>query len=547
MKKIKALIHKYRILEKTVFYLWGLFCLARAKIVFKKIGKSFAKTGKPKILILSLRMIPTTNLLYFDSLFAHAFSKLGCEVKMLYCGGVLDSCDADTVLRDQKTPCFLCQKFKKTIKNSFGLDWVSYSQFISEPEIKEIKEIAENISTEKILDYQYLGVKVGKHARESTIRYFLLGKLDLNNKEELSMLRKKLFYAMINAKVADKIQEKIKPDVVLTMHGFYSTWGPFLSYFSQKGVNVFTQENMLPRLGYFSFARNNRSNKPFSEKEWEDFIKNPLKKEEEKTIDEYLQKRFKGISGDQEMFTKNFSSQAEKKSILDYLFSNDYQKRYAMFPNLAWDAGIEGHISEIFEDAFAWIDAVVKFFKTKKNYQLIIKPHPGELIWEGCSRSVKEYILAKHGPLPENIVLLNANVPLRAYDLIRKDTIALTYNGTIGMELAAMGAPVLLSAYTRYREAGAVLEVKTLEEYMNLLENPEKLFLFAKNHIELAKKYAYFYFFKLFVRVPFYKDSEWSALDWNFINNQEKMFGKDSNVMKICQKIMNKEDVLEPL
>jgi len=545
-EKLKDFLKNNELLYKIVFSIWGIWWIIRAKMIFGKVKHSSVKNG-PKILILSIRTIPTTSLVYFDAIFGHAFKRLGCKVKMLYCDGVLDSCDAETVFRGQRPQCFLCKKFNEPLKKALNLDCLSFRQYISEKDIKEIKNKVFNLDAEELLNYQYLGVNVGAHARFSAIRYFLFGKLDLNDPKQVVVLREKLIYAMIVTKVAMEVANKENPSTVFMLHGVYSSWGPFVEYFRLRGIEIIIYNNMPPRFGYFIFNRNNRTNGLISKKEWEIFSKKPLLKRQEKEITEYLKERMSGKIGEHKMYQDNFDNQFYKKEILSSLFKENYKKRFVMYPNLAWDPAIEGKISEIFDDVFSWIDATIEFFKQKKDYQLIIKPHPAELVWEKCSKGIADYILEKHGRLPGNIVILKPDVSLSAYDLVDSNPIGLAFNGTIGLELAILGIPILVAANIHYRDAGVVKKAETMDEYLKLLEDPKELISFAKDNIELAKKYAYFYFFKSMVRVPFYSSDKWSVINWGVVANTKKLLDDNSNVIKICKKIINKEDIIEPL
>ncbi len=547
MKKIKDFIKGHEFLYQTIFFIWGVFRIFRVKRIFGKIKHDLPEGKKPKIIILSLRTIPTTNLVYFDAIFGHAFKKLGCDVKMLYCDGVLDSCDADTIFRNQKPQCFLCKNLGCLVKNSLNLDCVSFQQYISKSEIKEIEKIAASLSKEQLLNQRYLGVNVGIHARASAIRYFLFGKLDLNDPVQVAMLRKKNVYAMIVTRIAENLVLKEKPNILFMLHGIYSTWGSFLEYFRLKNIETVLYNNMPPRFGHFLFNRNSRINEIVAKEEWAKFSRSLLTPEQGAQLNVYFGQRFKERASDQDLYEKNYSTKIKKKSLLEFLSKKKYSRRYVLYPNLAWDVDIEGKVSDIFEDIFSWIDITIEFFKNKKDYQLIIKPHPGELIWDQCSVGIADYIKQKHAPLPGNITILAADVPLKAYDLITPGTVCLTFNGTIGLESAISGVPALVVAATHYKEAGIVYEIKSLNEYLELLDNPKDVIAFAKNNVQLARKYAYFYFFKSMVRIPFYKDDRWSVIDWEAVGDIGKLLDDDSNVIKICKKIIEKKDVINPL
>lgn len=545
-KKIKDFIHSFQVLEKMTFSIWSIFRIIKARFFFRKIKHSSLKKNF-KIIVLGVRRIPTTDLVYFDAIFGHAFKMAGADVKMLYCDGVLDSCDADTVFRNQKTVCFACNKFGKSLEKSLKLECLSFRSYVSDSDVEEIKDIVKNLKPNEMINYHYLNVNVGKHAHASAIRYFLSGKLDLNDSQQIKILRNKLVYAMVNTKVAEVLVKKENPDCVFTLHGNYSTWGPFFSYFRFKGLDAVINSHMPPRYGCFLFNRNSKANTLSSEKIWAELSQLPIKEEERKRVDNYLNKRIKGLTQDHKMYKDCFKKEKEKNLFLKLLLEskNKYSKNFVMYPNLAWDAAIEGGISDIFKDVFDWIDKTVEFFKKKPDYQLIIRTHPAELVWDECNQSIDEYITKKYSPLPDNIILLKPNAPLMAYDLIDENTVAILYNGTLGCELAPLGIPVLTAADdVHYKKAGVVYKVRDLEDYLSILYNPDPLIQFAKNNIDLTKKYADFYFFKSLIRIPFYSDKKWAIIDWSRFRDTNKLFNSESNIMKICNKIINKQDVV---
>ncbi len=542
-KKIKNFIKGNKILHRTVLFFWSILCIIRANLIFKRIKHDLPK-GNCKIIIPTIRTIAVSSWLYFDAVFGHAFKRLGCDVKLLSCDGVLGSCDVDTAFKDQKNQCFSCKTLGSLVKNSLNLDWISYKQYISDSEIEEIKRIVSDMEIEELMDYKYFGVKVSEHARASTIRFYLSGQFDLSNPEVIATFRKKVIYAMIATKVANEIYLKEKPEMIFIMHGIYSGLGPFFDYFREKGVEVIVYGQVVFRFGSFFFNRNNRRYKLASKEIWNNFSQRSLSKEEESQIDAYMSTRLKGAADDHSLCAVNFDKSSKDRSLL-IPHDKRYLRRYVLYPNLAWDACVESRGSIIFKDIFAWLDTTIDYFQKKTDYQLIIKPHPFELV-EKNTKGITDYIYKKHPNLPENIVVLKANIPLRAYDLIAPGDICITFNGTIGMEVATQGVPVLVAGSSHYKDAGIAHRIKTVEEYLNLLDNPEKLISFARANIKLAKKYTYFYYIMLTIRVPVYRDDKLSTVNWKNVWRIEKLLSDNSQIMKICQKIINKEDIINP-
>lgn len=549
IRLIKKITKENSAVYGVVLDLWGRMQVVRAWIVFRIIKKEALKNkalkNGHKIIILTLRALPASSLAYFEAVFAYAFLKLGAEVKTLYCGGVLDSCDGDTIFFNQKAQCKTCKKLGKSFRAALGLDAIFYKDYIRPEEIKEIEKEVESLPVEKLSGHQYKGVSVGEHALASAIRYFLFGRLDFGSPEEVALLRRKLVFAQIATKVAENVFMKENPDKIFLLHGIYSTWGPFVDYFKNKGADTIVYINMTPRFGHFIFRRNTKFNEIDSMCDWEVFKRQPLTQEQEKQINNYLENRSKSKVADQQLYEKRFNTLVEKQQLLSSLLNTKYKRRYVMYPNLTWDCAIEGQISKIFPDVFSWIDATVDFFKKHPQYQLVIKSHPAELVWEQASKPVGKYVVETHGDLPENISIIPADSPINAYDLITPEFVGLVFNGTLGIELSVRGIPVLAVAdNVHYKKAGIAYEIKSREEYLDLLFNPEKVILFAKEKQKMAKKYAYYYFFKTMVRVPAYRQDKWSAIDWNALFFSKQLFDKNGLIMYISNKIMKGEDII---
>jgi len=226
MKRIKNFIHQHENLEKVVLFIWGLSWIVWAKLIFRKIKHNPGK-GDFVVLIPTIRTLPSTNLVYFDTIFAHAFRKLGAQAKMLFHDGALTSTDAATVTRSEKPQAFVSRVLGGLLKKSLHTDYISYWDYILPKDIAEIRRIVDSLASNKLKTYQYRGVKVGMHAHSSTIRYFLEGKVNSHDPHHISVFREKLVNAMITTKVAEGVYRKVKPNIIFMLHGIYSTWGPF--------------------------------------------------------------------------------------------------------------------------------------------------------------------------------------------------------------------------------------------------------------------------------------------------------------------------------
>lgn len=545
-------VRRYETLRKTIFVSRGFWHIFLKNKLFSKIKYDHKgrKNGK-KVLLFSLRTIPTSDLVYVDALFGHAFKKLGCDVKMLYCDGLLDSCDSDSINQNQKISCSLCKSFGSLVRRTVRLDSPSLKDYITDADIDEIREVVDALNDEELIPFEYLGVDVGQYAKSATIRYFLEAILDMKDPFTLKIFRKKLVNSMIVSKIADETNSKEKPELVFMLHGIYSTWGPFYKYFRNKNVDVIVFNNRDERFGYSIFNRNGCQFDLFAPELWKKFNQEPFRDEDKKQIDSFLYKRFNGLLYDSlTLYKKAYNNKVNKEEQLASLQNSKYMRRYVLFSNVFWDAVVEDMGSPLFEDIVAWIIETVGHFLKRPNFQLIIKPHPGELggaTGEKTRRGVADYIALEYPNLPDNIYILNADTPLTAYDLMSDNMIGLTFNGTLGLELATKGIPAIVAGNCHYKEAGVVYSIQTIEEYFSILDQPDEIKSFAQKNKELARKYAYYYFYKTMVRLPLYSDNEWLAIDWKMISDTEKLFQNDSGLMKIIKNIVDGKDVLAPM
>jgi hypothetical protein len=466
---------------------------------------------------------------------------------MLVCEGMLDTCDSDTIARDQEPLCYYCNLFRPMIQKATGLDYLPFRQFITPAEMEEVESLVQGLDFEACSGYEYLGIAVGKHARAATIRYFLAGWLDPENPEHFAMLRKKLVHAMVMTRIASRVYTEEKPDRILMLHGIYATWGPFADYFIDKGVDVIVYAQASARFGSFAFARNTREFELIARDTWEDFKQQPLSEEEARQVDELLSARTSGAVGERIIYNQFIAMNDDISNAPSLLSGEGYERRYALFPNLAWDACVESRGSAAFKDLFAWLETTIGYFMEHENYQLIIKLHPAELVWEKGTRSVAEFIAERYPELPGNIYVLPPDTALTAYELLTPGTVCLTYGGTIGLEMAARGVPVLAGGNAHYIDAGIVPKIATAGEYLHLLDNPAHLAKQAEKNRELAKKYAYFYFLRLMIRIPFYRDDIMGKMDWEAMKNINEILDDEGTVLKICRRIVQREDILLPL
>ncbi len=165
----------------------------------------------------------------------------------------------------------------------------------------------------------------------------------------------------------------------------------------------------------------------------------------------------------------------------------------------------------IFSDSMTdWMIRTIEYFSKRSDLQLVIRVHPGEQI--GWGPSVYDILSEKFPSLPENIHLLPADAKVNTYDLVNTADFGLVFTTTVGMEMAMIGLPVIVTGQTHYRGKGFTLDADSWETYFDLLDQiaaDPKAKRPSRQAIDDAWTYAYRFFFEYPQPFPWHVQHFW--------------------------------------
>jgi len=474
------------------------------------------KVTKDKTIIfhsVDARHMPKT---YIEGAISKSLQIRGYKTKMIICDKALSMCT--TFHRIDHPPnewsCNNCSNFSHKFYDTVGLDYSTYKDYYDN--LDYVEDIVNELHLHELSEYIYKGIRVGEHARISAIRYSKGKKSSVV--EYYRILKKELINAIIAVEVAERVIEKEKPDVLVTSHGCYSSWGSFADCFKKHNIRVcvWTEKD------YEMTLDKNKAKEHFKE-----YIKH--RGTENLTDDELhelilnITKRQKGEVGELELYKHN------KPIDIPY---NDFDRVYGMFVNVPWDSSLADS-NRAFDGIFDWIDKTIEYFNKHPNKLLIIKTHPSELT-SLSEETVSQYIKYRY-ILPRNIIVLPPDTSISTYDLIDKIDVGIVYNGTVGIELALSNVPNIVVGKAYYSDIGFTHDVKSLSEYKKLLDNNS---LSVKNK-KLVQLFAYYLFNCMYVPQTFIYMKNFLNLGWNILNLYyfEKGFNRELDT--ICNYIIN--------
>ena len=282
--------------------------------------------------------------------------------------------------------------------------------------------------------------------------------------------RKILFNIALIKIISNRIFDKFNISTLITTHGIYSLWGPPVDIAIKRNIKVsiyyahWSKDDKI-------FIEKDRGYYELNKKMWRKY-KDIVRVEYSDKIQEfenYLDKKY---------YNKNLSNN------LDFLKikSKNFKKIIAIFPSFLHDYAINER-NRLFKSPIKWIENIIKIC-TDNNFLLIIREHPENKDFYNEKYNLLN-ILKKHNIIIENknnIIFINGISNLNSYAIINNITdLNIVYDGTLAMEIAYMGYPIILAANSKYSNKGFTYEHKDIKEYENFILSMNK----AKHQINI--------------------------------------------------------------
>jgi hypothetical protein len=435
----------------------------------------------------------------------------------------------------------------ETLLKSFNMNIKGYSQFGSAANFKEYRKSVAKFSFSECKSFIYHDLPIGKMAFNSVMHFYRRGGTAFSD-EEVEGYKDFLAIGMILYHTLSKVLDEIKTDVILTINGSFLDSQIQMALAKSRGIRVVTFET-----GFMLNSIVLAINEPttiwpmikYLPKEYNTY---QLTADQNKTLDDYLTQRSLGQNCVLDYWGKPvFDHKVIRKEIgLDPDISPD-----VLFTNLQWDSTqIDCDIA--FDSQVDWILETIENYKNHPERTLVIRVHPAEVtpIEIESKEKISDTIAKAYPQLPSNIFVIPAESKISSYPLTDVSNSVLVYASTTGLEAAIMGKTVLLAGKGHYRGQGFVQDVESKEQYFKLLDNLTSLTP-SKETVNLARKYAYFFFFEFMI--PFNLVKERTISDggemtaFNFKSESELLPSKNSSLDFIIDLILDKTSYYERL
>lgn len=498
--------------------------------------------GEPRILIATSvgAMIPAATM---ESVLALALRLRGARPSFLLCDGVLPACMGCHCHwhPGERYPKPLSASYCRTCfapaLNSLehiGFPVLRYGDFLSNEEQTAVWDVVENVPVAEIAGLVVDGIHVGEHAMAGTLRFMARGDMSHDPAGE-GVARQYLASALMTMKMARRLLRRHSFAKAVFHHGIYVPQGVLGEVCREAGVEV-VNWNPSYRAKTFIFSHGDTYHKTMIEEPVEQWNDMPWSEARERKLEQYLYSK----RGGQDWIWFHGRPHFDLDKV-ESLRKIDFSRPVTgLLTSVMWDAVLH-YESNAFPGMLSWIVATVDYFSRHPQRQLVIRVHPAEVTGNIPSRQPVEAELRKVFPrLPDNVALIGPDESISTYALTDHCGQILIYNTKTGVEMAAMGKPVLVAGEAWIRGKGFSWDADSPEAYERLLtEMLDMDELDPAQHL-LAKKYAYHYFFRRMLPINFFEPSNCIRQYTPVVESYDSFApGMDAGLDRVCEGILD--------
>lgn len=419
-----------------------------------------------------------------------------------------------------------------------------YSEFITEEKKQHFDRLAEATAQGEILNVMQRGIRLGEHIQLSLESFFKVGSVDLNDQVIAAKAREFLRSALYLVEIGHRALAELHVDKLLLDDGKKIDWGIMRAVAESNSIPV-DVINMGIRGVSVRFEVDRPPNATVRMRGWDKWRHLKLTDEQECDLDTYLQRR--------ETVPYEYRARYWRSSLTDPAqvwgqvgLPEDVDGLvFAMFPNLGFDAGKTKCAAAAFHSPNDWASLTVEMFKTRPEHHLILKAHPAEH-YRRTRDSVLDAVIDRFDPLPPNVHLVPADTEITAQSLIRLADVALVYTSTVAVEAAALGRPVILVGGGWNAGRGIACEVRSPQEYTDLLRSILTGSYMPQANRTLARRYAYALFFRNDIPINHFCIEDVNVSDLTIKSLVDLLPSADPSMDAICRGILYDEPFENP-
>jgi hypothetical protein len=413
----------------------------------------------------------------------------GADVRFATCGGGLEICDRANTWEAPPMPCRTCSNYVQSALRAHGFEPTRLAdRWSADADWPEL----DAISFGELVAVEAEGLPLGELADIPT-KWFLMASAIRDDPLGPQTSRRFLRSARQIAEATRAVLDEVKPDTVVLLNGLFLFEAVCWSLCRERGIDVVSYERGLIKETLI-FRRGVAACLLDLGDLWDRWRDVPLTPAEDAELDAYLAERSVGGRTIDRFWTAPVFEAPPRVTA---------GRRAVLFSNLTWDSAVIGQ-ELAFPSIQAWAEAAIRWFTEHPEHELLVRVHPAETKLPG--KQTREPLgahLAEVFPeLPPNVRIIGSEDQVSSYALMDDCDVGLVFTSTTGIELALRGKPVVVSGRSHYRGRGFTVDVGDPAEFEAALERAIRDPAAAAPSDELARRYAYLFFFRVPVHSP---------------------------------------------
>lgn len=381
--------------------------------------------------------------------------------------------------------------------NKIALEWWDFGPQ-EDPEWVD-RQLGRLVTLHDWLNLEYEGVHVGRFTIATALRRLKVGKLNYTDASIQATLRQILESSVEFTRAGVRLFQEIKPDCVLVLDRGYSGYGEAFDLALNQGIDTITWNTGYKsnRLVLKRYHLGNERDHPLtlSKESWRRLCSIPWKLEYGQKVREELLQCYQTqdwFSSVGTQFDKRILSREMTRKTLG--LSSD-MKVAVIFPHILWDGSFFWG-EDLFDDYTHWLVETIRAASANTRVQWVLKLHPAHIVKAKQGNNAEKpaelkVIEQMFGTLPAHLKLVYPDTDISTYSLFEIADYVVTVRGTVGIESALFGIPVVTAGTGRYAGRGFTLDSSTREEYLQKLATLETYPRLSSEQVELAERFAY--------------------------------------------------------
>ncbi|MBM3777710.1 MAG: hypothetical protein FJW23_05645 [Acidimicrobiia bacterium] len=343
------------------------------------------------------------------------------------------------------------------------------------------------------------GVLVGVAALLSTHRRLRTGELNLDQPAHRAALQSRIAASLAAGAWASEIVERARPDLLLTSEIEYTPESELFDTCLARGIPV-VRYMEAHRDSTLLFRRHTSANRDdhvasIAPETWSRLTAMDWSERHSAAVLDELRRCYTtgdwfSIPGTQR--GTRVTAERDTRAALEL---DDTRPVGVIFSHIPWDSSFRWG-TDLFRSCEEWLIETVRTAIDNDRVQWRIKVHPahvGKALKERYSGGPADVTALGEalGDLPPHVRLIPPDTPVSTWSLLEVMDYCLTVRGTIGIEAALLGIPVLTAGTGRYDRKGFTIDSSSREEYLDRLAHIETIRPLPEQARTLAQRYAY--------------------------------------------------------